>query len=58
MRIDTGIGVFMVCARALPEAGLPTREEVITSIRRERIDILARGYIRDLRRAAYVDVRV
>lgn len=58
VRIDTGIGVFMVCARALPEAGLPTREEVITSIRRERIDILARGYIRDLRRAAYVDVRV
>src|SRR5690606_17642291 len=58
VRIETGIGIFMVCARALPEAGLPSREEVITSIRRERIDILARGYIRDLRRAAYVDVRV
>jgi peptidyl-prolyl cis-trans isomerase SurA len=58
VRIETGIGVFMVCARAFPEAGLPTREEILSSIRRERIDILARGYIRDLRRAAYVDVRV
>ncbi len=58
VQIDTGIGVFMVCERALPESGLPSREEITNSIRRERIDILARGYIRDLRRAAYVDVRV
>lgn len=58
LRIETGIGVFMVCKRAIPDAGLPSREEIVDSIRRERIDILARGYLRDLRRAAYVDVRV
>jgi peptidyl-prolyl cis-trans isomerase SurA len=58
IRIETGIGVFMVCQRDIPEAGLPTREQIADSIRRERLDILARGYLRDLRRAAYVDVRV
>ncbi len=58
IRIESGIGIFMVCERNVPEAGLPTREDIASSIRRERIDIMARGYLRDLRRAAYVDVRV
>lgn len=58
LRVETGIGVFMVCKRDLPEAGLPTRTEIAESIRRDRLDILARGYLRDLRRAAVVDIRV
>jgi peptidyl-prolyl cis-trans isomerase SurA len=58
VRVESGIGVFMVCKRELPEAGLPTRQNIAESIRRERLDILARGYLRDLRRAAFVDVRV
>lgn len=58
IRVETGIGVFMVCERDLPETGLPTRQEISQSLMRERLDILARGYLRDLRRAAFVDVRV
>lgn len=58
VRVDTGIGVFMVCERSLPEAGLPSREQIAESLRSERLDILARGYLRDLRRAAVVDIRV
>lgn len=58
VHVETGIGIFMVCERDMPEAGLPTRQEIADSIRRERLDILARGYLRDLRRAAFVDVRV
>ena len=58
VRVQTGIGVFMVCERELPESGLPTREEIARSIQLERLDILARGYLRDLRRAAVVDIRV
>lgn len=58
VRVETGIGVFMVCERALPESGLPSRREIAESIRSDRLDILARGYLRDLRRAAVVDVRV
>jgi peptidyl-prolyl cis-trans isomerase SurA len=58
VRVESGIGVFMVCKRELPEAGLPTRQNIAESIRGERLDVLARGYLRDLRRAAFVDVRV
>ncbi|MBV8120427.1 MAG: peptidylprolyl isomerase [Alphaproteobacteria bacterium] len=53
-----GIGVIMVCSKAQPKTGVPTREEVGESLMRERVDIMAQRYLRDLRRVAYVDVRV
>jgi peptidyl-prolyl cis-trans isomerase SurA len=51
-----GIGVVMVCSRQDP-ANLPSRDEVAENIARERYDTLARRYLRDLRRGAYVDIR-
>jgi peptidyl-prolyl cis-trans isomerase SurA len=54
-----GVGVIMVCGKATEQpATVPTREEVANSLARERFDVLARRYIRELRQAAYVDVRV
>ena len=58
LKVETGIGVFMVCQRDLPQSGLPSRQEIAGSIQNDRLDILARGYLRDLRRAAVIDVRV
>jgi peptidyl-prolyl cis-trans isomerase SurA len=58
LRVETGIGIFMVCERHIPEASLPSRDEIAERIGRERLDLLARGYMRDLRRAAFVDLRV
>ena len=58
LRVETGIGIFMVCERHTPEATLPSRDEVAERIGRERLDLLARGYMRDLRRDAFVDLRV
>lgn len=52
-----GIGVVMVCQKKDPPGGLPSREEVADSLARERLDALARRYLRDLRRGAYVDIR-
>jgi peptidyl-prolyl cis-trans isomerase SurA len=37
---------------------LPSREEVADQLARQRAENLARRYMRDLRRAAFVDVRV
>ena len=51
-----GIGVVMVCERHDP-AAMPSREDVSETIARERYDTLARRYLRDLRRGAYVDIR-
>lgn len=54
-----GVGVIMVCSKAAPGAApIPTREGVAETLTRQRLDILARRYLRDLRRAAFVDVRV
>jgi peptidyl-prolyl cis-trans isomerase SurA len=52
-----GVGVVMVCQRKDPTGGLPTRDELSESLAHERLDALARRYLRDLRRGAYVDIR-
>ncbi len=51
-----GVGVVMVCSRQDPPS-MPSRDEVAENIARERYDTLARRYLRDLRRGAYVDIR-
>jgi peptidyl-prolyl cis-trans isomerase SurA len=53
-----GVGVIMVCAKSNPTGGGLNREEVTETILRQRLDTLSRRYLRDLRRRAYVDVRV
>jgi peptidyl-prolyl cis-trans isomerase SurA len=53
-----GVGVIMVCAKSSPGGGAVTRDEVFQSLLNQRLDTVARRYLRDLRRDAYVDVRV
>ncbi len=54
-----GVGVIMVCSKTDPTNGKgPTREEISETIVRQRLDAVARRYLRDLRRTSYVDVRV
>ncbi|MBV9686031.1 MAG: hypothetical protein JO096_02315 [Alphaproteobacteria bacterium] len=55
-----GVGVIMMCEKAAaPSApAVPSREEVAETLMRQRLDTLARRYMRDLRRTAFVDVRV
>lgn len=58
--LDTpaGIQVIMVCARQeSTQISLPSREQVRRSIEDERLDMLARRYIRNLRRSAFIDIR-
>ncbi|HJU16502.1 MAG TPA: peptidylprolyl isomerase [Stellaceae bacterium] len=53
-----GVGVVMVCEKETPHSTVPTREEVEELLIRQRLDTIARSYMRELRQAAYVDVRV
>src|SRR6516225_10053999 len=53
-----GVGVIMVCEKAVPNTTLPTRDEIANQLARQRAENLARRYLRDLRRTAFVDVRV
>ena len=57
IQVDTGIGIFMVCSRQAPADTVPSREVVNRTLLAARLDALARGYLRDLRRAAVVDIR-
>jgi peptidyl-prolyl cis-trans isomerase SurA len=52
-----GFGVFMVCQREETTSGMPSRDQVADTLARARLDALARRYLRNLRRAAYLDVR-
>lgn len=56
--VEGGLGIAMLCERkeAKPPAP-PTREQVMDNLGRERLDVLARRYLRDLRRTAFVDIR-
>jgi peptidyl-prolyl cis-trans isomerase SurA len=55
-----GVGVIMVCDKTADTSTptVQTREEVAESLMRQRLDTLARRYMRDLRRTAFVDVRI
>ncbi|MBI5165682.1 MAG: peptidylprolyl isomerase [Magnetospirillum sp.] len=54
-----GISVAMVCARnEASVVEMPSREQVRNKIEDERLDVLAKRRLRDLRRSAFVDVRI
>ncbi len=50
------VRVMMVCERV--EHGLPTREEARNALEVRQHDTIARSYLRDLRRQAFVDIRI
>jgi peptidyl-prolyl cis-trans isomerase SurA len=57
-KIDPGLLLVMVCKRSDPPMKLPSRDDIADNLMRQRLDLLGRRYLRDLRRAAFVDVRV
>jgi peptidyl-prolyl cis-trans isomerase SurA len=53
-----GVGIIMICDKAEANSTLPSRDEIAEQLTRQRAENLARRYMRDLRRTAFVDVRV
>ncbi len=54
--VPNGVQVVMVCSRE--EAGALPRDQIRDTLTRQRVDMLSRRYLRDLRRSAFVDLRV
>jgi len=50
--------ILMVCERTEAAPALPSREDIADQLRNERMGMLARRYLRDIRLAAVVDIRV
>jgi peptidyl-prolyl cis-trans isomerase SurA len=57
VQVDTGIGIFMVCKRKVAQDLTPSRAAITRKLVAARVDELARGYLRDLRRSAVIDIR-
>ncbi len=55
---DKQVVVVVVCSREAPAGSLPNRDAITVSLINERLDMLQRRYLIDLKRAAYVDVRM
>jgi peptidyl-prolyl cis-trans isomerase SurA len=55
-----GVGVIMMCEKAATPSAptVPSRDDIAETLMRQRLDTLARRFMRDLRRTAFVDVRV
>ena len=53
-----GLVLMVVCGRTLPKSDLPSRETVTEQLRLQRLDLAVQRYLRDLRSAAIVDVRL
>jgi peptidyl-prolyl cis-trans isomerase SurA len=56
IRVADGIAVYVVCARNISTAG-PSDDDLREDLLRERLDLMARGFLRDLRRTSFVDIR-
>ncbi|HIJ37290.1 MAG TPA: peptidyl-prolyl cis-trans isomerase [Rhodospirillaceae bacterium] len=50
--------LFAVCQREDDSGGLPSRDAIRQRIEDEQLDVLARRYLRDLRRSAFVEIRI
>ena len=54
---DQGVTIFMVCGRG-NSSNLPSEDQAKAQLINQKLDLLARRYLRDLRNAAFVDLRV
>ena len=57
LRTDQGLHVLIVCDRTEAKAYRPNREAVVTGLGQQRLGMMARRLLRDLRRDANIDVR-
>lgn len=57
---NLGLHVFIVCNKMITDTiiGLPKREEVKEKLTGEKIRIQSKGYLRNLRRDAYIEKRI
>jgi peptidyl-prolyl cis-trans isomerase SurA len=56
IRGNGGVAIFVVCDRG--DTGEISRVALADRLAAERLETLARGYLSDLRRAAYIDIRL
>jgi peptidyl-prolyl cis-trans isomerase SurA len=57
LRTAEGVKILMICRKEGGD-GMPARESVMNGLVQQRLELLARRYIRELRQTATVDIRI
>ncbi|MFQ5784365.1 MAG: peptidylprolyl isomerase [Alphaproteobacteria bacterium] len=58
VRSKLGLHLLMVCDRVEAASSLPDRETIRNRLTDKRVELLSRSYLRDIRRSAFVDIRI
>lgn len=58
LRAPDAVVMVMVCDRVTEGDTMPDRNEIADRLRMQKLDLLSRRYLRDLRRSAFIDVRI
>ncbi len=59
INVPNAVLVVMICERhQAAQPGMPTREQITSKLESEKLDLNGRRHLRDLRRLAFVDVRI
>jgi peptidyl-prolyl cis-trans isomerase SurA len=58
VRFRNGVAIFMVCSKVEAKSGLPEAKQIKQKLQEERLSVMSRRYMRDLRAAAVLDLRV
>lgn len=58
VRSEKGVGMYVICNRSGGDEASLSRVAIADRLGRERLETLARGYLSDLRRAAFIDMRL
>lgn len=53
----SGVRLFIVCDRQEPQVSVPTEDDIYAQLNQQRLAMMARRYLRDLRRDAIVDYK-
>ena len=57
IKTSNGIAIISVCKRFLPKSIIPSREAVTLKLQGEKLEKLAKKYLYDLRRNAFIEIK-
>ena len=57
LKTSNGIAIISVCKRLLPKSIIPSRQAAALKLQREKLEKLAKKYLYDLRRNAFIEIK-
>ncbi len=58
VKTPNGISIFMVCQKFLPATNFPSAKVIRNRLKQQKLSVLIRRYMRDLRSAAVINIRI